>query len=46
MNLNLICFNVVFTKESTEGGSVPLLLLVLFNPSILSNKKAEEIKND
>lgn len=45
MSLNLICFNIIFTKESTEGGSVPLLLLVLFHSSVLSNKKAEEIKN-
>lgn len=40
----MICFNIVFTKESTKGGSVPLPLLVLFNPFILSNKKAKEIK--
>jgi len=40
MSLHLVCFNIIFTKENTEGGSVPLLLLVLFNSSILSNKKS------
>lgn len=44
-SLNLICLNTAFYQGKHQGASVLLLLLVLFNPSILSNKKAEEIKN-
>lgn len=38
-SLNLICLNTVFYHGKQQAASVVLLLVVLFSPSILSNKK-------